>query len=112
MVVSLTEQDGIAPIAPLLVQPIAPAEVAAILADVAIGAGQHRHLDVASPDIQTSSTLPAARLPQEGAWCGLFRPGTGRSVSRWPAASFCRPGRADHADYLRRVVGRGCQLVP
>ena len=31
MVVSWTEQDGIAPIASLLVQPIAPAEVAAIL---------------------------------------------------------------------------------
>ncbi|MFG1931995.1 SDR family oxidoreductase [Mycobacterium sp. NPDC048908] len=52
MVAGWTEQDGVAPIAPLLVQPIAPADVADILARVAVGAPQRRHRDVAGPDTQ------------------------------------------------------------
>lgn len=52
MVASWTESDGVAPIAPLLLQPIAPADVADILARVAVGAPQGRHRDVAGPDMQ------------------------------------------------------------
>jgi uncharacterized protein YbjT (DUF2867 family) len=52
MVASWTEQDGIAKIAPLLVQPIAPADVAGILAEIAAGEPQGRYVDVAGPEPQ------------------------------------------------------------
>lgn len=48
-VVAWTERDGTATIPPLLVQPIAPADVAAVLAEVAAGAPRGRHADVAGP---------------------------------------------------------------
>ncbi|MFF1595732.1 SDR family oxidoreductase [Streptomyces sp. NPDC058286] len=51
-VTSWTEQDGIAPIPPLLVQPIAPADVADILAEIATGTPQGRYRDVAGPEPQ------------------------------------------------------------
>ena len=47
-----TEQDGVAPIPPLLVQPMAPADVAAILAEIATGTPQGRYRDVAGPEPQ------------------------------------------------------------
>ncbi|MGY0002419.1 SDR family oxidoreductase [Micromonospora sp. I033] len=49
-VATWTEQDGTAYLAPLLVQPIAPADVAGVLAEVAGGPPQGRHRDVAGPD--------------------------------------------------------------
>ena len=52
MVAKWTERDGVATIAPLLVQPIAPDDVAAILAEVVVGEPQHRYADVAGPDQQ------------------------------------------------------------
>ncbi|MEV4623255.1 NAD(P)H-binding protein [Asanoa sp. NPDC049573] len=52
MVASWTEQDGVAPIAPLLVQPIAPQDVARVLAEVAVGEPRGRYADVAGPDPQ------------------------------------------------------------
>jgi uncharacterized protein YbjT (DUF2867 family) len=51
-VTSWTEQDGVATIAPLLVQPIAPADVAAILAEIAADTPQGRYRDVAGPEPQ------------------------------------------------------------
>ncbi|MFJ9733573.1 SDR family oxidoreductase [Streptomyces sp. NPDC101171] len=51
-VTSWTEQDGVAPIPPLLVQPIAPADVADILAEIATDAPQGRYRDVAGPEPQ------------------------------------------------------------
>ncbi|WP_141307700.1 SDR family oxidoreductase [Streptomyces spinoverrucosus] len=51
-VTSWTEQDGVATIPPLLVQPIAPADVADILAEIATGAPQGRYRDVAGPEPQ------------------------------------------------------------
>src|SRR5689334_11285115 len=51
-VTSWTEQDGVATIAPLLVQPIAPADVADVLAEIATGAPQGRYRDVAGPEPQ------------------------------------------------------------
>nr|WSX72688.1 NAD(P)H-binding protein [Streptomyces sp. NBC_00899]WSX81244.1 NAD(P)H-binding protein [Streptomyces sp. NBC_00899] len=47
-----TEQDGIAPVPPLLVQPIAPDDVADILAEIATGPPQGRYSDVAGPETQ------------------------------------------------------------
>lgn len=52
MVASWTEQDGVATIAPLLVQPIAPADVADVLAEIAVGEPQGRYVDVAGPEPQ------------------------------------------------------------
>ena len=49
-VTSWTEQDGVATIAPLLVQPIAPADVAGILAEIAADTPQGRYRDVAGPE--------------------------------------------------------------
>ncbi|MCZ4603710.1 SDR family oxidoreductase [Streptomyces sp. Lzd4kr] len=51
-VTSWTEHDGIATIPPLLVQPIAPADVADILAEIATGAPQGHYRDVAGPEPQ------------------------------------------------------------
>jgi uncharacterized protein YbjT (DUF2867 family) len=52
MVASWTEQGGVAAVPPLLVQPIAPADVADVLAEVAVGQAQGRHVDVAGPETQ------------------------------------------------------------
>lgn len=52
LAVDWTERDGVAVIAPLLVQPIAPDDIAAVLAEVAEGEPQGRHVDVAGPDTQ------------------------------------------------------------
>lgn len=52
MVTSWTEQDGTATVAPLLIQPIAPADVAEILAEIALGAPHGRYRDVAGPEKQ------------------------------------------------------------
>ncbi|GGS99986.1 SDR family oxidoreductase [Streptomyces chromofuscus] len=51
-VTAWTEQDGVATIPPLLVQPIAPEDVADVLAEIATGAPQGRYRDVAGPDPQ------------------------------------------------------------
>lgn len=52
MVASWTETDGVAQLAPLLVQPIAPKDVADVLARVATGPAVGRHVDIAGPETQ------------------------------------------------------------
>ena len=52
MVASWTEHDGVATIPPLLVQPIAPDDVARVLAEVAAGEPRGRYVDVAGPEPQ------------------------------------------------------------
>jgi uncharacterized protein YbjT (DUF2867 family) len=52
MVAGWTEQDGVATIAPLLVQPIAQADVAAVLAEIAAGKPLGEKLDIAGPETQ------------------------------------------------------------
>jgi uncharacterized protein YbjT (DUF2867 family) len=52
MVASWTERDGAALVPPLLLQPIAPSDVAAVLAEVATGAPWGRHPEVAGPEPQ------------------------------------------------------------
>ena len=49
---SWTERDGVATIAPVLVQPIAPDDIAQVLAEVATGEPQGRYVDVAGPETQ------------------------------------------------------------
>lgn len=52
MVVGWTRRDGSATIAPLLVQPIAPGDVAVALVEAALGVPQHQRIDVAGPETQ------------------------------------------------------------
>ncbi|WP_102142758.1 SDR family oxidoreductase [Mycobacterium hubeiense] len=66
MVVGWTEHDGVAPIAPLLVQPIAPADIADILAEIATGAPQGRYGDVAGPDPQDLVDMARRTLTARG----------------------------------------------
>ncbi|MDY7104735.1 MAG: NAD(P)H-binding protein [Actinomycetota bacterium] len=79
MVASWTEQDGVATIAPLLVQPIAPADVAEILAEVALGEPQGRYADVAGPGTQDLVDMARRTHVARGlevtlvpTWSGLF----------------------------------------
>ena len=52
MVAGWTEKDGVALIPPLLVQPIAPDDIADVLAEIAVGPPQGRYVDVAGPETQ------------------------------------------------------------
>jgi uncharacterized protein YbjT (DUF2867 family) len=52
MVAGWSEQEGSAAIAPLLVQPIAVADVAAILAETAVSAPVQAKIDIAGPETQ------------------------------------------------------------
>jgi uncharacterized protein YbjT (DUF2867 family) len=81
MVTSWTERDGVATVAPLLVQPVAPDDVAAILAEVAAGEPQGRHADVAGPDPQDLVDMARRTYAARGrqvrlvpTWSGLFGP--------------------------------------
>lgn len=66
MVAGWTERDGVVRVAPLLLQPIAPADVAAILARVATDAPQHRHLDVAGPETHDMVDMARRTLAARG----------------------------------------------
>ncbi|MBX6355364.1 MAG: SDR family oxidoreductase [Micromonosporaceae bacterium] len=79
MVTSWTERDGVATIAPLLVQPIAPADVADILAEIATGQPQGRYVDVAGPETQDLVDMARRTNQARGravrlvpTWDGLF----------------------------------------
>src|SRR5262245_16788406 len=81
MVTSRTEKDGAATIAPLLVQPIAPQDVADILAEVAEGGPQGRYPDVAGPEPQDLVDMARRTNEVRGhavrlvpTWSGLFGP--------------------------------------
>jgi uncharacterized protein YbjT (DUF2867 family) len=66
MVVSWTEQDGRAQIAPLLVQPIDPDDVAAVLAEVVVGDPRGRYVDVAGPETQDLVDMARRTLAVRG----------------------------------------------
>lgn len=70
MVVGWTEQDGpdgaTAPIAPLLVQPIDPDDIADVLAEVVVGDPQGRHADVAGPQTQDLVDMARRTLAARG----------------------------------------------
>jgi uncharacterized protein YbjT (DUF2867 family) len=81
MVASWTEHDGVATIAPLLVQPIAQADVAAVLAEVAVGAPLNARLDVAGPETQDLVDMARRTFAARGrditlipTWRGAFGP--------------------------------------
>ncbi|CAM03815.1 uncharacterized protein YbjT (DUF2867 family) [Saccharopolyspora erythraea NRRL 2338] len=81
MVASWTEQDGVATIAPLLVQPIAPGDVADVLAEVAVGEPLGRHPDLAGPEPQDLVDMARRTNAARGrevklvpTWSGMFGP--------------------------------------
>jgi len=78
-VVSWTERDGAATIPPLLVQPIAPADVADVLAEIAVGDARGHHPDLAGPEPQDLVDMARRTLDARGrklrlvpAWAGVF----------------------------------------
>jgi uncharacterized protein YbjT (DUF2867 family) len=79
MVAGWTARDGVATIAPLLVQPVAPADVAGLLAEVAAGEPRGRHADVAGPETQDLVDMARRTLQARGeelrlvpTWQGVF----------------------------------------
>jgi uncharacterized protein YbjT (DUF2867 family) len=79
MATTWTEEDGSATIAPLLVQPVAPADVAAVLAEVATGEPQGRCPDPAGPETQDLVDLARRTRAARGTsvrliptWSGIF----------------------------------------
>jgi len=81
MVAGWAEKDGAATIAPLLVQPIAQADVGAILADVAAGAPLRARLDIAGPETQDLVDMARRTFAVRGqdirlvpTWRGVFGP--------------------------------------
>lgn len=79
MVVSWTEQDGRAEIAPLLVQPIDPDDIAAVLAEIVAGDPQGRYSDVAGPQTQDLVDMARRTLAVRGravtlvpTWSSIF----------------------------------------
>ncbi|WP_345148870.1 NmrA family transcriptional regulator, partial [Nonomuraea rubra] len=81
MVASWTERDGVATIAPLLVQPIAPADVAEVLAEIAVGDPKGRYADVAGPEPQDLVDMARRTHQARGrevrlvpSWSAMFGP--------------------------------------
>ena len=81
MVAGWTERDGTATIAPLLVQPIAQADVAAALAEVATGAPLDTRVDIAGPETQDLVDMARRTFAARGqdirlipTWRGTFGP--------------------------------------
>ncbi|MFE3097298.1 SDR family oxidoreductase [Streptomyces sp. NPDC059248] len=87
MVAAWTERDGVATVAPLLIQPIAPADIADVLAELAQGEPQGRYADVAGPE--TQDLVDMARRTHEArgrkvrlvpTWSGIFGVGMAGEV--------------------------------
>jgi uncharacterized protein YbjT (DUF2867 family) len=81
MVAGWAERDGTATIAPLLVQPVAQADVAAALADVATGVPLGIRLDIAGPETQDLVDMARRTFAARGldirlipTWRGIFGP--------------------------------------
>jgi uncharacterized protein YbjT (DUF2867 family) len=81
MVACWTEQDGAATIAPLLVRPIAPGDVAEVLAELVAGEPRGRYVDVAGPETQDLVDMARRTHAARGrvvrlvpTWSGMFGP--------------------------------------
>lgn len=81
MVASWSEKDGIATIAPLLVQPIAPQDVADALAEIAAGEPLGTRIDIAGPETQDLVDMARRTYAARGqdiklvpTWRGAFGP--------------------------------------
>ncbi|MGW5019047.1 SDR family oxidoreductase [Streptomyces cacaoi] len=81
MVAGWGERDGVAPLAPLLVQPVAPADVAEVLAETAVAEPRGTHLDLAGPEPQDLVDMARRTHAARGrevrlvpTWSGVFGP--------------------------------------
>jgi uncharacterized protein YbjT (DUF2867 family) len=79
MTAEWAEQDGLATVAPLLLQPIAPADVAGFLAETATGAPLGGSVDVAGPETQDLVDMARRTFAARGrevrlvpTWRGIF----------------------------------------
>jgi len=80
MVASWAERDGVARIPPLLMQPVAPRDVADVLVDVAVGGQAHgRYVDVAGPNTEDFVDMARRTYNVRGrsiklvpTWSGMF----------------------------------------
>ena len=79
MVTGWTESDSVATVAPLLVQPIAPADVAEILVRTATGEPQRRRIEAAGPETQDLVDMARRTYEARGreiklvpTWSGIF----------------------------------------
>jgi hypothetical protein len=105
MVTTWTERDGSATIAPLFVQPVAPADVADVLAEVAVGRPQRRCPDLAGPEPHDLLDLAppdpcSSRHPDP---TGTHLVGCFRSRHGWRCAA-ARARRAHHSHDVRRLA--------
>ncbi|EIE99214.1 SDR family oxidoreductase [Saccharomonospora glauca] len=87
MTAEWTEKDGVATVAPLLLQPIDPDDVAEILAEIAVGEPQGRYVDVAGPETQDLVDMARRTYQARGrdiklvpTWSGIFGPNTAGEV--------------------------------
>jgi uncharacterized protein YbjT (DUF2867 family) len=81
MVAGRAERDGVATIAPLLVQPVAPADVADVLAEIAAAAPLRARLDIAGPRTEDLVDMARRTFAARGqdirlvpTWRGIFGP--------------------------------------
>ncbi|MGD9482713.1 NAD(P)H-binding protein [Streptomyces sp. TRM70308] len=86
MVSGWTEHDGVAAVPPLLVQPVAPADVADVLAELAVGPPRGRYAELAGPEphdlVELARRTHAARgrtVRVEPRWA-VFGPQTPRDA--------------------------------
>jgi uncharacterized protein YbjT (DUF2867 family) len=105
MTAGWAERDGTATIAPLLVQPIALPDVAAVLADVAAGAPLGTRIDIAGPETQDLVDMARRTFAVRGqdirlvpTWRGIFGPDMAGEVLL-PGAD-ARLGATTFADWL------------
>jgi uncharacterized protein YbjT (DUF2867 family) len=81
MVAGWTEVDGVATMAPLLIQPVAPSDVAVVLAELAVGPPRGRCVDLAGPEPQDLVDMARRTFEARGrrvalvpTWSGVFGP--------------------------------------
>jgi uncharacterized protein YbjT (DUF2867 family) len=79
MVAGWTEREGVATIAPLLVQPIALPDVAAVLAEIAVSQPSRARLDIAGPETKDLVDMARRTFAVRGqdiklvpTWRGVF----------------------------------------
>lgn len=115
MVASWGIVEDVARIAPLLVQPVAPGDVANVLARVATGPAQGRHPDIAGPDTQDLVDMARRTYEARGqtirllpTWDNGFFDATmaGNILLPAPDAEICSTSFDDWLDGERRLTAR------
>ncbi|KNB50736.1 SDR family oxidoreductase [Streptomyces caatingaensis] len=93
LVAGWTEKDGTAAVAPVVVQPVAPADVAEVLAEVVTGAPQGRYPDLAGPDRHDLVDMARRTLAARGSTVEVV-PSTSAPLGAVPAGGLLPGERA------------------